>query len=442
MAARKSGPKFNIGSVIFGFIGIYLVITVVLYLTHKDVRTYMVTAGTLSGNETYTAFVLRDERVTKATAGGYLNTYIADGGKASRGDTVCSISSSPESIESVPPTQQTLNLIRRQLHQFSSYYDSDQFAQVYDLGYSLDASLKAQDSGKKVSGTGYTAEADGLICFSTDGYESMTIAGLKGADFDTKNYKKMKLRAQESVNAGDALYRLISGESWSIVFPVSERQRVSLEGRDSIRILFQKDQNSEVGSLNLFERDGQYYAQVTFDDGLVRYCNDRYLDIELVTNTKSGLKVPLSSVVKKEFYKIPASYMTFGGENGNAGFMTERRDAEGNVTTLHVTTVLYDKIYEEEGNEESAAYLVDPNDFQPGDVIVPPDTNTRYEIGPTAELEGVYNVNKGYAIFRRILILDQNEEYCIVESGTDYGIAQFDYIVQRGDEVTEDEILY
>ena len=57
-------------------------------------------------------------------------------------------------------------------------------------------------------------------------------------------------------------------------------------------------------------------------------------------------------------------------------------------------------------------------------------------------LEGVYCINKGYAVFRKVVIIDQNEEYCIVESGTTYGIAQFDNIVSDSSTVKEEEILY
>ena len=56
----------------------------------------------------------------------------------------------------------------------------------------------------------------------------------------------------------------------------------------------------------------------------------------------------------------------------------------------------------------------------------------RYTVGEKASLEGVYCINKGYAVFRTISIIDQNEEYCIVEAGTRYGISQFDYIVLDG----------
>ena len=57
-------------------------------------------------------------------------------------------------------------------------------------------------------------------------------------------------------------------------------------------------------------------------------------------------------------------------------------------------------------------------------------------------LEGVYCINKGYAVFRKIVMMVQNDEYCIVETGTTYGLSQFDYIVRNGNTVKEDDILF
>ena len=57
-------------------------------------------------------------------------------------------------------------------------------------------------------------------------------------------------------------------------------------------------------------------------------------------------------------------------------------------------------------------------------------------------LHGVYNINKGYAVFREVTVIDENEEYCIVESNNPYGLAAHDYIVLNASEVDVDEIVY
>ena len=91
-----------------------------------------------------------------------------------------------------------------------------------------------------------------------------------------------------------------------------------------------------------------------------------------------------------------------------------------------------------------ADYLkyVDMDTFQDGDVILKPDSQSVYEIKEKKALEGVYCINKGYAVFRKIVMIEQNDEYCIVETGTTYGLSQFDYIVRNGNTVKEDDILF
>ena len=84
---------------------------------------------------------------------------------------------------------------------------------------------------------------------------------------------------------------------------------------------------------------------------------------------------------------------------------------------------------------------MDKADFKRGDIIIQPDTNATYTIGETASLEGVYCVNKGYADFRKVQIMDQNDEYCLVAEGTDYGIAQYDYIIKDAENIKENTVI-
>ena len=59
-----------------------------------------------------------------------------------------------------------------------------------------------------------------------------------------------------------------------------------------------------------------------------------------------------------------------------------------------------------------------------------------------ASLDGVYNINKGFAVFKRIEKLFENEEYTIVESGTSYGISMYDHIALDSSAVEENDIIH
>ena len=51
-------------------------------------------------------------------------------------------------------------------------------------------------------------------------------------------------------------------------------------------------------------------------------------------------------------------------------------------------------------------------------------------------------INKGYAVFRKIQIIDQNAEYSIIKKQTQYGISQYDYIVENASTVSEEDIVH
>lgn len=152
-----------------------------------------------------------------------------------------------------------------------------------------------------------------------------------------------------------------------------------------------------------------------------------------MTNTKSGLKIPLSSIVTKDFYVIPKEYVTTDPEDGDAGFNIKVVNGE-DETSQFIQATIY--------QEDDTYYYVDMETFEDGDIIIKPDSQATYTVKETKALEGVYSINKGYAVFRKIIIIDQNDEYCIVETGTDYGISQFDHIVRNGSAVQEDDILF
>ena len=58
---------------------------------------------------------------------------------------------------------------------------------------------------------------------------------------------------------------------------------------------------------------GSYLGYLAFDSSMVRYAQDRFVDVELILEDQSGLKIPKSAITKKDFYVIPEDYLTQGG---------------------------------------------------------------------------------------------------------------------------------
>ena len=167
---------------------------------------------------------------------------------------------------------------------------------------------------------------------------------------------------------------------------------------------------------------------------MVRYISDRYIDIELVASVAEGLKIPTSSVAKKDFYKIPLDYLVTDEDTSEEGFYKYIYDENNEMKAAFYKTDIYAK-------DDEFCY-VDTSDFELGDYVGKLNSNDRYRIGATGELTGVYNINQGYSIFRIIDILYQNDEYCIVDDNTAYGIALYDRIILNASQINEDQMIY
>ena len=140
------------------------------------------------------------------------------------------------------------------------------------------------------------------------------------------------MKTSDKVKAGDDIYTIITDERWSLLIPLSDRQVEKLKDRSTIRVKFLKDDMTQNGDFSIITIDGDKYGQIDFNKGLIRYASDRFLDIELVTNTVVGLKIPLTSIVTKDFYVIPSRMATTQDNQTGFTFMRENKTTFKNVS--------------------------------------------------------------------------------------------------------------
>lgn len=435
---------FNIGTFIFGAIFVYMIISFIMYLTADHIESYQVTAGPLARNQTYTALVVREEKVIQSGTAGYVTYYARENSKVARSGVVYSIGDQQSKASIDTLDESDYSQIRSSMAGFSNSFDTNNYYDVYNYKYELQgdilqfSGLSADEGGQVPQTIGgqtvYTAASDGVILYSVDGYEDVSFDALQSSLFNQKNYTITTLKKDGKIAAGDDVYKLITSEEWSLVIPLTSEQTVQLAGeRKTIKVKFLKDDTTMVGNFGILtDESGGFYAKITFSSGMIRYSMDRFLNVELVTNTESGLKIPLSAIVQKDCYQIPVDFIA-QDENGKIGVnkKIERKNKDDSAEFVQATIYGKDKDY----------YYIDAGLFELGEEIIKPDSQETYVFQDTVMFEGVYCINKGYCVFRRVEIIEQNEEYCIVRTSTSYGISQFDHIVRNGESVKEDEIL-
>ena len=474
LARLRKVAGLNIGTIMFGILFIYMSFSAILYFTTTHIESYQVTSGPLSRNETYTGLAIREETVCTAPSSGYITYYAREGSKINASGAVYGLSSTKKSTSTASLTTEELLKIRSDMMSFSKGFNSSKFNNTYSFKYELKGNILQYAESENSSSAPLTSDeydgsddssednitnsnvyagnesicqsqSDGIILYSTDNYEGKTIDTVTAEDFDQNSYHETDLKTSDSVQSGDDVYTIITDERWSLLIPLSNKQAEKLKDRSTIRVKFLKDDMTQNGDFSIITIDGGKYGQIDFNKGLIRYASDRFLDIELVTNTVVGLKIPLSSIVTKDFYVVPSRMATT--QNNETGFMLASGSKDsGTFKSVSIYASVEDtsvsKLATDGSEDQPMIYYIDKSSFKEGDALIDPDTGEKYIIGETDTLDGVYCINKGYAVFRRIEILDQNEEYAIVSKNTSYGLARYDHIVRNADKVKEEDILY
>lgn len=446
----------NIGVIIFAIIFIYFMFNVLMYLTDTHIAKYEVGQGTMAANNIYNGLIIRDETVYTSDYKGAVNYYVQEYSKVGYNDLIYSVDENGSvsnklnaAKQEVAKTNTTASEgILELLDDFQLSYDKMDFYKVYALkdemnsllneALSLDALNQIAEYANNAEGKNtfhrIRAVKDGIVSYYVDGYEGVTIDTFDASMLNEADYQRTNLKVNAEVSTNAPVYKMINSETWHIVLPITSELADELSEKTVIRIRFVKDEKEMYANCTIQENADSPYLILTMKNAMIRYASERYLEIELLLTEKTGLKIPNSAITEKEFYTIPKEYFLKGDDSNQEGLLLEKTDKNGNTTTEFINPTIY---YQTETHS-----YIDSEYVQSGDVLVKQNSKDRYLVGKdTASLQGVYNINKGYAVFKQIKIMFQNEEYAIIETGTSYGIALYDHIALDGSKIQEDELI-
>ena len=411
-------------------IALYILFSVISFLKRDQIRFYEVREGSLVRENQYTGLILREEKAYNAVKSGYIHFTVSEGRRVSKGAELYTLdetgnlekylSDHPELQGNL--SEQQIMEIRNRLESFSRSFRDDEFYSLYAFPSGMDG--------------------DNLAFSGEDGIKYLnSILNQLGISYTVENakeagVKKVYIHGGDRVEEGTEIYKIISSSNWSLVFPLTEEERNSLENRHKVTLSFSNPDLELSGELFFIHgKDGALYGKVELKNYIDYFLEDRFVEFSLKEKEESGLKIPASAVVQKEFYVIPNEFLAVSAD-GSQGFY--RQESDG--STKFIATEIYRK-------DQQFSYISIPKDedshvLKTGDVLRKEGSSDSYSIGPTKSLEGVYNINKGYAVFRQIIPLEKNDEYIIVEKNTSSGIEVYDHIVLQGDMVSDGQLIF
>ncbi len=466
---RDRLSHFNIGAIIFLLIFLYMAFYVYAYLTREKVQFYEVAEGSIVEDREYTGLILREESVYTTEQAGYINYYIREGKRASVGASVYSLDESgrveqfleENGAASAQVSSEDMASLKKDLTAFSLSYDDDRFSQVEDTKYSLDAAMMEYVSFNAMEGLAdamaeaginfhqIRASKAGVVSYVVDqytdsenqthSYSDLDPAAVTADAFNRAGYSRTQAKSGDLVEQGAPVYKIITSDQWSLLFAMDEQDRADYGGESQLHVTFPGYDLELTGDFSVITgADGNTYGKLDFTKYMVQFESERFLTFEISAEGATGLKIPRTAVTHKQFYLIPEEYLAYGGDSTSEGFMKETySEQDGSASIVFVPTTLY--------NSVDGYYYIeisDQSEIKAGDYLVKPGSSDRFQVGQTAALDGVYNINRGYTVFRQVEILNSNEEYYIVAKGTSYGLSVYDHIVLDASTVTEGAIIY
>lgn len=443
---NKKLIKPDLGMIVFLCILIYIIAWNIIYLSKDKVTYYEVVPGEMVESDRFTAMVLCADKIVKTPEDGTIYFLARPGSKMSTASSVYCLDKTTnlQKIISDTSTEQILsddekNEIYSELNSFSDSVNSVDFSEVYQFKSSTSAilmnalSTSVFDSGNNAGSLQLVTPSEpGYVFYFEDGFEGTTKDTFTPEMLSIDDYKYKTLNSEGFFSAGASVYKLITDESWDIIFKLSDYQYKKYIQDDYVQVKFLKDNQIVWGQIDLLEIGEDIYCSINFTNSMVRYAASRFVDIEVIFSSETGLKVPNSSIVVKEFYTIPKDY----GEASNDILYVNVHsiDDEGNPVIKNRELEIYE--------ETDKYYMVSTNDLEEGTNIIQDTTGNIYTVSDKLPINGVYNINRGYARFNEVSIRTSNDDFSIIEPNDRYGLVEYDHIVLNGNSVVDEEIIY
>lgn len=449
---RKS---LNIGIAVFLVIFIYIIINIYIYLTKNHISIYEVHEGTTAQDNRITGLILRKEKVITSDGAGYISYFQKEGARVSKNSSVYAVDESRQIVDvilsgDVPITLSKKNNaeIKYEIMSFQKNYSKSDFSAVYNFKEEADNLVLdllnttmldhghtiQEDTGLDYSYQMYKSKASGVISYYVDNYETVTEDTISSDLFQRDNYDRTSLRTTTMLPPNSPVYKIITSDQWSLLLPLKKEQYAGLQEKETIKFTIRKDDVDAKAKISLLQKGSEFYAKLTMDKYMTNYLNDRFLEVDLKINGVEGLKIPKTSIVEKNFYMVPLEYFTEGGDSGKSGLIVEQYSKNGEVSYQFVPVDIY---YE----DEIYGY-VDTEMFEVGTGIVSDGNMDRFTLTQMNKLTGVYCVNTGYSVFKRIEVLYEDKEYCIIEKNTQSGLSAYDHIALDGSTAVDQAIIY
>ena len=445
----------------FSAVLIYLIIAFVLFLTKSHVSPYEITEGSIVEDSVYTGVIVRSETEVKANRKGYVNYYVEDNSKAGYGQPVCALSGEELSVPDISSENAaTKKLSSSQesvmlsgIQHYVASFSPDHYDALYDLHNEIDTAYgfnstdyladqidELADEGGDVDYV--EAPSDGLIVFTVDSLDGLKSEDVSDKTFNQDQFKERVIRQGSKVKKDENIFRLITDEKWSVLFPLTRKNADKMKKVSMIETRIGNMQSTIWADFEVLKQSGGYFGKLTYHSDMLQFAASRFVSVELILQNVSGLKIPRSALVKRDVIEIPADFIMTDPNTGDIYVLIEDEQGDTVSRKIDVFCVLEQETQSGQNQTGKRMCYLKQGQVEKDSILHKETSNEIYVVSQTTKMDGVYNINKGYASFQYANVIASNKLYYIIEANTPYGPSTYDHIALNADELEENRVVH
>ena len=463
----------NFGAIVFLIIFVYIVISLMSFALKDDVNYTVAEVGVLSQSDEYNGLIIKNETVITSTDSGQIKYFFPEGALVRNNNPVFGVVTDDSMMQILDEEifkvnlslnadteifDESYNYLRSRIKSYVINQYSKDFEYTYEARNQIENDIteirntviiqqQGSESQIQLLESQYDdvvslvrASHSGLISYKIDGLEDITIDSFTYADLE-REPSIQDTSAKTITETGQPVFKIVDNYLWYIVAEIDDacEKQLELSNEQYKNIEFlDYDIIIPLKILKIEDHGTKTYLYLEADRKLSQFLSDRYVRFRINYGTYEGIKIPESAVTTKTFTAIPSDYFAYIDKEYVVRKKVYSEDAVGHETIDTVSV----KSFKRAGD---LVYVPLSDTLQVGDTLSYTDyeTNqtTEFVITDTEEIEGVYVINKGFAVFKFIETRYDESDYRIVDSDVDYGVRIYDRIVTQADDTEEYEVI-
>jgi len=278
----KKKKDVNIGILVFLVILVYIVSYVYTFLTKNEIPLYEVQPGEIYVTSQCDGMILREEELVYTDIAGYLNYYYGEGSRVAKNTTIYSIDSNRDMYNLLSGNATEIKLsgddlvTLKELLQKTLIYTKDNKSILtkkaeITTGYQrLIDTMLLKELNQIVTSTGIisnfhvvSSEKSGIISYMLDEYTDYTLQEVTKECF-TNRENTGSMYSAELIAANTPVYKLITGDKWSIIVLLTDTLYGQLLGKETATFYLNKDLKV-TAPINCYRKEDAYFAEITMD---------------------------------------------------------------------------------------------------------------------------------------------------------------------------------